>query len=218
VIVRLSALISAGSTNTASTAPIKAERFMNPSFADNSFAQWPDIPNGHRPTLPPYLGDLRLPIDPLKVDRRPLRSRPDGRDCNAVQQDTCPCRRLRPVGAVVSTRANDEALGTLSKYRRWRAKAPLSLSSVRDGLPGRVSDSTAEKPGLAAHYGAQTMAPPPEPAAKTGRPGQRERRTRTPLVDVLETRSRRPEVADLDGVVLHLDVQGLVVDPEQSSR
>jgi len=40
---------------------------------------------------------------------------------------------------------NDEALGTLSKYRRWRAKAPLSLSSVRDGLPGRVGDSTAEK-------------------------------------------------------------------------
>ena len=69
--LRLSALISAGSMNTASTAPIKAERFMNPSFADNSFAQWPDIPNGHRPTLPPYLGDLRLTTDPLKVDRPP---------------------------------------------------------------------------------------------------------------------------------------------------
>jgi len=61
------------------------------------------------------------------------------------------------------------------------------------------------------------MAQPPEPATKTGRPGQR-RETLTPLADVLETRSRRPEVADLDGVVLHLDVQGLVVDPEQSSR
>src|SRR5437879_5605418 len=148
---------------------------MNPSFADNSFAQWPDIPNGHRPTLPPYLGDLRLTTDPLKVDRPPgvgsgtttSSQVPPGRPrLNAVQQDTCPCRRLRPVGAVVSTRANDEALGTLSKYRRWRAKAPLSLSSMRDGLPGRVSDSTAEKPGLAAHYGAQTMAQPPEPAAK----------------------------------------------------
>ena len=39
------------------------------------------------------------------------------------------------------------------------------------------------------------MAQPPEPAAKTGRLGQR-RGTRTPLADVLETRSRRPEVAD----------------------
>src|SRR2546426_12323070 len=111
--VRLSALISAGSTNTASTAPIKAERFMSPSFADNSFAQWPDIPNGHRPTLPPYLGDLRLTTDPLKVDRPPgvgsgtttSSQVPPGRPrLNAVRQDTCPCRRLRPVGAVVSTR------------------------------------------------------------------------------------------------------------------
>src|SRR5437879_10121923 len=192
---------------------------MNPSFADNSFAQWPDIPNGHRPTLPPYLGDLRLTTDPLKVDRPPgvgsgtttSSQVPPGRPrLNAVQQDTCPCRRLRPVGAVVSTRANDEALGTLSKYRRWRAKAPLSLSSVRDGLPGRVSDSTAEKPGLAAHYGAQTMARPPEPAVKTGRPGQR-RGTCAPLADVLETKSRRPEVAGLEGVVLRRNARILTL-------
>src|SRR6267143_5720796 len=47
LMLALSALISVGSTNTASTAPIKVERFMNPSFADDSSAQWPEIPNGH---------------------------------------------------------------------------------------------------------------------------------------------------------------------------
>src|SRR5437899_12476124 len=137
--LRLSALISAGSTNTAITAPIKTERLMNPSFADDSSAQWPEIPNGHRPTVLSFMADLRLQC--CSARHVPVQAPPTGRGCGLNTSERRSSRHAEQVPELASESA--------------------AVAFQCEGRSARTSRRfDCREAGLAARYGAQTMAQP----------------------------------------------------------
>src|SRR5437879_6744973 len=123
----------------------------------------------------------------------------------------CPPGRLLLVGAMGSTGANGEAFRKLSKWPCGRVKPP---SAARQGgrQPAEASERCgAEKSGP----GARAMAPTPWRGRHRRRPKEG---TRVSFRDAqsFRARSRRPERLGLDTVVLHLEVEGLVVHAQES--